>query len=175
MEQGKIQLYTGDGKGKSTAALGLAIRATGQGFKVAMIYFDKGGDDYGERTVLKQLNITYFITGLDRRNKDSSFRFGVTDEDCIEGARGLKIVEKCFSEGYDLVICDEINTATKLGIIALSDAVELIKKRPDGCELVLTGRYAPQELIDLADLVTEMKPIKHYFNQGLDARRGIEY
>lgn len=176
MKNGQIQLYMGHSKGKSTAALGQLIRAYGRGLKCAIIYFDKGGFNYGERKVLKQLEINHFVTGMNRMGKtDTDFRFGVTQEDIDEANRGLSILKDLIQEDYDLIVCDEINSTTNLGMLKENDVLEVLKSKPDSVELVLTGRDAPQSFIDIATLVTEMKLHKHYYYDGVMARIGIEY
>ncbi|MBU2566080.1 cob(I)yrinic acid a,c-diamide adenosyltransferase [Patescibacteria group bacterium] len=173
-----IHIYTGDGKGKTTAALGLLVRAIGAGKRVAWIAFDKGGDNYSERKTIKQRfpEIQFFVTGLDRIDEKGKFRFGVTDEDKAEGDRGLKIIQQLFNENnHDIIILDEINSTTSLGIISETDILEIFKTKPTTTELILTGRNAPQSFIDLADLVTEMKLHKHYFYHGTKARPGIDF
>ncbi len=170
-----IQIYTGKGKGKTTAGLGLAIRALGQGFKVAIIYFDKGGDDYGERNILKQLAIDYFPTGLNRRNSDGSFRFSITPEDIAEAERGLALAESLIPQGYDLLVLDEINSTVALNMLSENAVCEFMKKIPKSMEVVFTGRNVPTQMMELADLITEMKPVKHYIEKGIPARRGIEF
>ncbi len=180
METGKIQIYTGDGKGKTTAALGLAIRAIGRNKKVVIVYFDKGGNHYGERIILDKLKsnfFNYYVTGLERFElKTKQFRFGVTSEDIKEAKRGLKLVATEFQKNQiDLLILDEINTTIKQGMIKVEDFLIILGLKPKNMELVLTGRDADPKIIEKADLVTEMKMIKHYYNQGLNAREGIEY
>lgn len=174
-----IQIYTGDGKGKTTAALGLVVRAVGAGKKVTWVAFDKGGEHYAERDVLTQRfpEMEFHATGLDRMNLETgTFRFGVTDEDRQEGERGLEIVRNLFAKNdRDLIVLDEINISTCLGIIKESDVLAILKQKPEGIELVLTGREAPQSFIDLADLVTEMKMNKHYIQKGVKARPGFDY
>lgn len=176
---GMIQCYTGDGKGKTTAALGLAVRALARGKKVAMVYFDKGGDHYAERDILKQRfpEVDLFVTGLDRMNLETgTFRFGVTDEDRREGERGLEIVRQLFREAeHDLVVLDEINISTHLGLLTESDVLAILRVKPAQTEVVLTGRNAPPSFIELADLVSEVKMNKHYIQQGIKARDGLDY
>ncbi|OGY88920.1 MAG: hypothetical protein A2927_00050 [Candidatus Komeilibacteria bacterium RIFCSPLOWO2_01_FULL_45_10] len=177
---GKIQVYTGYGKGKTTAALGLVIRALGRGKKAAIVYFDKGGNHYGEREILDQLagdNFQYFVTGAERFDPESkTFRFGVEERDKQEAEQGLKIVEDLFKKAsLDLLVLDEINSTISLGMLKLEDVLDLLNKKPPGLELVLTGRDAHPRILEKADLVTEMKMVKHYFYQGTEAREGIEY
>jgi len=194
-----IQLYTGNGKGKTTAGLGQAIRALGRGWAVGIIYFDKGGSDYGERKVLDCLHqlygevkdpshppesplgqggqIDYEVTGLDRRDRETGkFRFGVLPEDKAEGERALILTKDWISSGkYQLVVLDEINTAAHLGIVDVEQVVEVIRAKNPNTEVVMTGRSAPAEFIALADLVSSVNPVKHYFDTGQPAREGIEF
>ncbi|MCX6785391.1 MAG: cob(I)yrinic acid a,c-diamide adenosyltransferase [Candidatus Komeilibacteria bacterium] len=178
---GKIQLYTGHGKGKTTAALGLVIRALGRGKKCAIVYFDKGGDHYGERKILAKLKETesldYFVFGLKRFNEQNkTFRFGVTAADQQAAARALIKVRELFKDpALDLLVLDEINSTLALGMLKLGMVLELLAQKPEQLELVLTGRDALPELLAKADLVTEMKLVKHYFYQGQEAREGMEY
>ena len=178
--QGLIQVYTGDGKGKTTAALGMAIRAVSEGIKVAIVYFDKGGSHYAERKVLTERfkgEIDVFATGLDRIDSVTNrFRFGVTPEDKAEAERGLAIVRELFAKGeHGLVILDEINSTVTLGMLAEADAFAVIKSKPEKTELVLTGRNAPPAFRELADLVSEVGLVKHYFYHGVPARFGLDY
>ena len=173
-----IQIYTGDGKGKTSAGLGAILRAVGAGLKVALVYFDKGGEHYSERTGLKDRfpEVDVFVTGLDRIDPTNGrFRLGVNDEDRGEAERGLACVEKLFVENrHDLIMLDELCTVTGLGMLDENDVIELLKCKPSAIELILTGRHAPQSFIDRADLVTEMKNVKHYFDRGTPARKGFD-
>jgi cob(I)alamin adenosyltransferase len=178
--KGLIQIYTGDGKGKTTAALGLAIRAVGAGKKVAIVYFDKGGTHYSERTVLAERfagAIDFFATGLDRIDPDNGrFRFGVTPEDRAEAERGLGIVQDIVAKNaHDLLILDEINSTVDLGMLAKEPIIALLNAKPADLELVLTGRNAPPDFRDRADLVTEMTLKDHYFYRGVPAREGFDF
>ena len=173
-----IHIYTGDGKGKTTAALGLMLRAVGAGKKIAWVAFDKGGNDYNERITIKERlpEVDFHATGLNRIDENGKFRFGVTDEDKQEGERGLRIVNQIFIDNkHDIIILDEINSSTSLGIISESKVLDILKNKPPAVELILTGRNAPQSFIDCADLMTEMKLHKHYFYHGTKARPGIDY
>jgi len=177
---GLIQLFTGNGKGKTTAALGTAMRAIAKGKKVAIVYFDKGGTThYSERELIQARlpEIDLYPTGLDRIDpKTNKFRFGVTDEDQKEGERGLAIIKKLFEEKrHDLIVLDEINSSTALGIIQEIDVLALLDHRPSNTELILTGRDAPASFIEKADLVTDMTLIKHYFYHGIPAREGLDF
>ncbi|MDD2785745.1 MAG: cob(I)yrinic acid a,c-diamide adenosyltransferase [Patescibacteria group bacterium] len=180
VNHGQIHCYTGDGKGKTTAALGLIVRAIGAGLKVAWVAFDKGGDDhYSERKILRERfpEVDLFITGLDRIDQATGkFRFGVTDEDRLEGKRGLEIVQKLFNDKtHDLIVLDEINSSAKLRIINENEVLDLLRQRPENIELVLTGRDAPESFVEQADLVSKITMVKHYFYSGIKARRGLDY
>ncbi|MEM3770548.1 MAG: cob(I)yrinic acid a,c-diamide adenosyltransferase [Candidatus Bathyarchaeia archaeon] len=173
LEKGLVQVYTGDGKGKTSAAFGLALRAIGRGLKVHIIQFIKGGFDYGELYVVDRLpNLTLKAFG---RGKFVTTQ-PPSEEDVKLAEEALKLAEKTIKSGeYDLVILDEINVALNLKLISLEKVLELIKGKPKHVELVLTGRYAPKEIIDVADLVTEMREVKHPFKRGCQAREGIEF
>jgi cob(I)alamin adenosyltransferase len=173
LEKGLVQVYTGNGKGKTSAAFGLALRAIGRGLKVYMIQFIKGGFDYGELYVVKSLpNLTLKAFG---RGKFITSK-PPEKEDVRLAQEALKLAEKIVeTREYDIVVLDEINVALDLKLIKLQEVVEMIKKKPKNVEIVLTGRNAPEEIIELADLVTEVKEIKHPFSKGYHARKGIEY
>ncbi len=170
---GTVQIYTGDGRGKTTAALGQAIRAAGHGFKVIVIQFMKGKINYGELKAAKRIpGFTIEQYGLpsfvDRDNPSK--------EDIELAKKGFERAKKVvMSSEYDMIILDEINVALDYGLVSLDEVIELIKKRPKHIELILTGRYAPKKLIKIADLVTEMKEVKHHYQKGIQAREGIEY
>ena len=173
LEKGLIQVYTGRGKGKTTAALGLALRAAGQDMKVCIIQFTKGWPHYGELTSIEKLpNITLRRFGYpDFVNKDSP-----NPEDVEQAHQALDHARQTLTSGeYDVVILDEINVALDYNLIGLSKVLALIKSKPEKVELVLTGRGAHPEIVKRADLVTEMLDIKHPFNEGVKRRRGIEY
>jgi len=170
--KGYIHVYTGNGKGKTTAAIGLAIRALGAGKKVFFAQFVKGMV-YSEVKALQKWSsdITIKQYGLD------CFIYQKPTQADIEAARkGLKEVsEIILSEKFDLVVLDEANIAIYFKLFELEELMALLKSKPEQTELVITGRYAPQELLELADLVSEMKEIKHYYSKGIEARLGIEY
>lgn len=176
-----LHIYTGNGKGKTTAALGLAIRAVGAGKHVGIVYFDKGGENhYSERAVLRERfanEITIAATGLDHIDPvTNEFRFGVTEADKQEARRGLDIAHEWIaSKQFDLIILDEINSTTALGMLAVEEALEVLRTRPKELELVLTGRNAPEPFTKLADLVTDMMLVKHYFYDSTPARAGFDY
>lgn len=173
LERGYIHIYTGDGKGKTTAALGQAFRAVGHNLKVFMILFMKGNIEYGELETARRLQRFIEIREMGRETFVSKDNPEVID---IEWARdGLRLARMTLEEGlHDLVILDEINVAVDYGLISLDDVLDLIRIKPDHVELILTGRNAHQDIIESADLVTEMKQIKHYFERGIKARVGIE-
>lgn len=181
--QGQIQVYTGDGKGKTTCAIGLCIRAAGAGFKVAFIQFDKGseGEDfYSERKILSKIKgITVTPTGKIRMMPSGQFRFANSPPDFAEAQRGLEIVRKAIQSGeYQLIVCDEVLSCLLTGLLKEDEVVGLLdifETCGRTCELVLTGRSLPTKIRDRADLITEMKMTKHYFNKGLPARKGIEF
>ncbi len=179
----QLHVYTGEGKGKTTACVGLAIRALGAGMGVWFIQFDKGyngvNEHYAERHILRSLpGLRLDPTGCERIQPDGHFRFGVTVEDKAEAQRGLALARDAVtSDGAGLVILDEILSAQQYHLITEAEILELIglwRKGPR-CELVLSGRTRLQSVLDEADLVTEMKKIKHYYDAGLIARRGIEF
>ena len=174
ISQGLVQVYTGDGKGKTTAAFGLAIRAVGHGFRVYIIQFMKGGNDYGELEGLKRLRPE---CQLEHFGGQGWVRKGEPLEDHILEARKafVRAQEIVFSGEWDIVILDEILNALWFELIPESEVLELIDKKPPQVELVVTGRNASKLLIEKADLVTEMVLKKHPFDKGIAARVGIEY
>lgn len=174
---GLVQVFTGNGKGKTTAAIGEVVRAVGAGKRAAVIFFDKGGTHYSERSMLEQLGVPWFAFGRDRIDPVSGrFDFSITDEDRRLGSEGLtKAQALVLSDTYDLLVLDEINSSTDLGFLSEQDVLTLIEQKPDHVELVLTGRNAPQSFIDRAHLVTEMRLRKHYFYSGVRAREGLDF
>ncbi len=171
--QGLVQVYTGNGKGKTTAALGLAFRASGHGLKTYIIQFMKGEIYYGELGAAEKLSETITIKQMGRPDFVDKKNPARVDIEMAEEA--LKLARELITGGkYDLVILDEINVALDFGLIKLDDVLEIIDKKPPEVELILTGRYAPKEIIERADLVTEMVEVKHPYNAGIEARVGIE-
>ena len=169
--KGYIQVYTGNGKGKTTAALGLSLRAAGAGLKVIVVQFLKSGD-YSEIKALAKLSdlITIEQYGLGHfvRGKPSP-------EDMEAGKKGLERVRSIIADGkYDVVVIEEGNVAVTCGLFSAQDLLDAIAGKPDHMEIVITGRGAAREIIETADLVTEMKEIKHYYQKGVKARHGIE-
>ncbi|MDD4984766.1 MAG: cob(I)yrinic acid a,c-diamide adenosyltransferase [Dehalococcoidales bacterium] len=168
--RGYIQVYTGEGKGKTTAALGLALRAAGQGLSVAFIQFLKG-ETSGEQLLAAGCHLFEFIRlnqGICLRQSNEELR-PVTEQT-------LSLAEEKLAKAkYDIIVLDEIFTAVNRGLITTARVIDLLDKKPDNVELVLTGRKAPREVIERADLVTNMTAVKHYFRQGTKGRKGIEY
>jgi len=173
LESGLTQVYTGNGKGKTSAAFGLALRAVGRGLKVYVIQFIKGGFDYGELHVVQHLpNLKIKAFG---RGKFVT-QMPPTEEDVKLTNQALELAEQVVNSGeYDVVVLDEINVALHLKLIELKKVVRLIEKKPKHVELVLTGRDAPPKVLEVADLVTEMKEVKHPYTKGMPPRKGIEY
>ena len=169
--KGYIQIYTGNGKGKTTAALGLAIRAVGAGRKVFIGQFLKSGDSSEMKALKKFTNeITVEHYGLGRFIKGHPAK-----EDIEAGMKGYKRVAQVIGKGeHDVVILDEGNIAVKYNLFSEQDLLDLLEKKPDHVEIVVTGRGATRAIIEKADLVVEMKAIKHYFQKGVSARIGIE-
>lgn len=170
--QGYTQIYTGNGKGKTTAAFGLALRAAGASKKVFIAQFVKG-KMYSEiktvRDFLPSLEVQQFGLGC-------FIWESPTTEDIAAAQKGLsKVKQVIHSEKYELVVLDEIFIALYYKLFAIEEVIKIIKNKPQNMELVLTGRYAPNEIIELANLVTEMKEIKHYYTEGVEAREGIEF
>ncbi|MFH1028337.1 MAG: cob(I)yrinic acid a,c-diamide adenosyltransferase [Pseudomonadota bacterium] len=172
LERGCTQVYTGNGKGKTTAALGLALRAVGRGFKVCVFQFIKGGGPYGEHLIAEKLAPLYTIIQTGRPGWVNTG--DITEDRRLAQEAYAQAIELLTSGEYDLFICDEINGAAGFGLIDVDQILELITLRPERTELVLTGRNADQRVIEAADLVTEMREIKHYYKAGVPARTGIE-
>ena len=177
--QGLLIVHTGDGKGKTTAALGLALRAFGTGLKVLILQFIKGGKRSGELDAIDFLvknssefggNIEIRQCGLGFTNTGKKSEHRAAAKNALKKSR-----EEILSGNWDLIILDEINYAVKFGLISEEELLELAKIRPPKLHLVLTGRDAPKNLIEIADLVTEMKLVKHPFQKGIFAQRGIEF
>jgi len=171
-ELGLLQVYTGEGKGKTTAALGLAMRAWGHDLRVCVIQFLKKGEDYGEVHALRAMGIEVFQFGSGRLIMKG--RHHQEDLECAR--RALDFSKGALTSGeYDLVILDEINVALHFGLVHCEDALEVLRSRDRCVEVVCTGRNAPLELRAEADLVTVMTLEKHPYDDGLEARKGIEY
>ena len=175
-KDGLVIIYTGKGKGKTTAALGMALRALGYDYKVCMIQFIKGSWHYGEMTSSKRLEPEFELTAVGK-----GFVGIMDDKSPIEehkkiAEEALVIAkEKIASQKYDIVILDEINYAVNLGLVKLDDVLKMIRARPARVSLVLTGNHARDEIVEIADLVTEMREIKHPFKSGIRAKKGIDF
>jgi len=171
--RGLVIVITGNGKGKTTSAFGQALRAVGQGYKVFILQFMKGRD-YGEfKAAEKYLpRLTIRRSGLD----SFVMRDNPAPVDIELARQGFEIVRKAVMSGkYDMIILDEINVAVDFKLIPLQDVIDLINNRPPQVDLILTGRYAPREILKLADTVSEVKEIKHHYAAGIKDRAGIEY
>ncbi len=173
LEKGLVQVYTGNGKGKTSAAFGLALRAIGRGLEVYIIQFIKGGFDYGELYIadkLPGLKLKAFGRGKFVSEKEPD------KEDVDLAEEALRTAEEAVkSHEYDVIVLDEVNVALNLRLIKTERVLQLIREKPVQTELVLTGRKAPKEIIEAADLVTEMTEVKHPYHSGFRARKGIEY
>jgi cob(I)alamin adenosyltransferase len=169
--KGYLQVYTGDGKGKTTAALGLAIRAAGAGLKVYVAQFVKGMK-YSELVTLQKLSD--YIT-IKQYGHDCFIKKSPQKEDIQAAQAGLKEVGEIMLSGkYQVIILDEANIATHYNLFTVEDLLDFVRSKPEDVELVITGRRADPRILEEADLVTEMKEIKHYYQKGVQARDGIE-
>jgi cob(I)alamin adenosyltransferase len=174
VERGLIYLYTGEGEGKTTNAIGLAMRAVGHGYKVIVIQFMKGlGDEVGEFRIQKRLKPEYEVHQFGRR-EFIDFK-NPAREDYDLAREGLEFAKKAIKSKPKLLILDEINLAVHFSILPVGEVLAFLKTIPPETTIVLTGRRAPKELIDIADLATEMRMIKHPYEKGLIARKGVEY
>lgn len=175
LSKGYVQIYTGDGKGKTTAALGLGLRAVGRGLKVIMYQFLKGNYS-GELAAVKSLRPGFEIHRLAATEK-FLWQLTVQEKADLKNTVGLEfsLMKKSLQEGsYDVVVLDEIMAVVNNGLLNLEEVCTLIDEKPFHVELILTGRSAPVPLLERAELVTEMRAVKHYFKQGVEARLGIE-
>lgn len=176
LEKGLVQVYTGNGKGKTTASIGLGIRAYGNGLKVIMIQFLKSGVT-GELNVLNKLGENFKVY---RFEKEKDFTWNLTEEQKEELQKeiseGFNFAKKVVKDNMcDMLILDEVMASVNGGYIDEEDVLKLIESKNDKMELVLTGRNVPKAIVDKSDLITEMKDVKHYFNKGIPARKGIEF
>lgn len=177
-QHGYIQVYTGDGKGKTTASLGLAMRALGRCWKVLIIMFTKGGNDYGELNSFRELspdisnNLKIVQAGLDR----IVYKDNESEADKKAILEGWELAKKAIeNHQYQLIIMDEANIAIDMGILDVDEVVSVLKNKPEEMEIVLTGRNAHPKIIEIAHLVSKIEPVKHYWDTGIAARKGIEY
>ena len=171
--KGLVQVFTGNGKGKTSAALGTVLRALGHGLRVYIVFFMKGKYPYGEFSTLPKLpNVDIASFGL-RCLIDPA---NINPEEIEQAKLALSAAREAMLSGnYDIVVLDEVNVALHFKLIELDEVVRLIGDKPQNVELILTGRYADAKLIELADLVTEMVKLKHPYDKGVKARKGIEY
>ena len=171
--KGMVQVFTGNGKGKTSAALGTVLRALGHGLKAYIVFFMKGKYPYGEFSTLSKLpNVDVDSFGL----RCLTDRANINPEEIEQAKLAMSAAREAMLSGnYNLVILDEVNVAVNFKLIELDEVVRLIGDKPQNVELILTGRYADARLIELADLVTEMVKIKHPYDKGVKARKGIEY
>ncbi|UCB56537.1 MAG: cob(I)yrinic acid a,c-diamide adenosyltransferase [Candidatus Omnitrophota bacterium] len=168
-----LQVYTGNGKGKTTAAIGLALRALGQGRRVFLVQFMKEGKDLGEIKALRRFRK---IKILQAGSGERICRESVSLKDKQLAQKGLAASQEAIeSDKYDLVILDEANVALNFGLFKLGELKKILKNRPQRLEIVLTGRDAHPEILEIADLVSDIKELKHYYKSGIVARAGIEY
>lgn len=171
-KKGIVMVYTGNGKGKTTAAIGLAVRAIGHGLKVFMVQFMKGRD-YGEYRAAKNLpGFEIVKSGRDKFVNPSN----PEPVDIELAKKGFELAKEAVEGNqYDLVILDEINVAVKFNLIALEEVLHLLENKPEGMSLVLTGRYAAPDIVEKADMVSEVKEIKHHYVKGIAAQKGVEF
>lgn len=175
-KDGLVIVYTGNGKGKTTAALGMALRAVGYNYKICMIQFIKGSWHYGEMTSSSRLEPEFELIAIGKGFVGIIDDKSPREEHKKIAQEALRLSrEKTESEKYDIIILDEINYAINLGLIKLEDVLDLIKNKPEKLNLVLTGNHAKKEIIEIADLVTEMREIKHPFKSGIKAKKGIDF
>ena len=175
-KDGLVIVYTGNGKGKTTAALGLAMRAVGYDHKVCMLQFIKGSWHYGEMDSSKKLEPNFELIAIGKGFVGILDDNSPREEHEKYAAEALRICrEKINSGNYNVVILDEVNYAINLGLIDVQEIIKIIKEKPSNLDLVLTGRDVKEEIVELADLVTEMKEIKHPFKSGIKAKKGIDF
>ncbi len=184
-QRGMVQIYTGSGKGKTTAALGLAFRALGHGKKVLLIQFMKKGKGFGEIKAARRFNNFRILQTGSLKYKALSKKAGKKGwpgKDTLSSKagqlaqRGLAAAQKALEENeYDIIILDELNVALEFGLLQSREVTEILKNKPKHAEVVITGRYAHPEILEIADLVSEVRELKHYYKKGITARVGIEY
>jgi cob(I)alamin adenosyltransferase len=173
MARGYVHVYTGDGEGKTLTAFGLALRAVGHGYKVIIVQFMKGRKDVGEYKVKDRLQPEYEIHQFGREDFIDLEKPMPIDYELAR--KGLGLAEEALKRRPKVLVLDEINLAAAIGLVKVEDVLKLLEKVPEETVVVLTGRRAPKEFIEVADLVTEMREIKHPHKRGVEARKGIEY
>jgi len=173
-KRGLIQVYTGDGKGKTTACVGLAARARGQGMKVCYVYFHKEPArwNYGEHRMLKRIGVDVFGFAERHPHFYKDLKPGEVRRGCL---KGLKFIKGAYRRKYGMLIMDEINIALRDGFLKEKEVIGLLKTKPASLELVLSGRGATKKLIEIADLVSRIENVKHPYDSGVKRRKGIEY
>jgi len=174
MEKGLIEVYTGDGKGKTTAVIGLACRAIGHNLKVCYIYFHKNPErwGYGEFKILEKIGVDIFGFAKEHPHFDKVEKEKLREE-CL---KGIEFIKKIYEEKkYDVIICDEILISLRDGFLEEEEIIKIMEEKPENVELVLTGRYITEKIIEKADLVSEIKKIKHPYDKGIKSRKGIEF
>jgi cob(I)alamin adenosyltransferase len=173
LRKGLVQLFTGDGKGKTSAAIGAVVRALGHGLRVYMALFMKGDYPYGERKILSGLSGVTLESFGTRQFIDPD---NIKPEEIEQAKRALAAARQAMLSGeYDLVVLDEVNLAVAFNLLRVNEVLALIEAKPEGVELILTGRQADRELVRVADLVTECLKIKHPYDSGVGGREGFEY
>lgn len=174
MERGLIEVYTGDGKGKTSAVIGIVCRAKGHNLKVCYIYFHKNPEKwgYGEFKILKKIGVDVFGFAKEHPHFEKVEKEKLREE-CL---KGIEFIKKIYKEkNYDIVVCDEILISLRDGFLKEEEIIEIMEEKPENIELILTGRYITEKIIEKADLVSEIKKIKHPYDKGIKARKGIEF
>ncbi len=173
LNRGLIQIYTGNGKGKTTAAVGLAIRASAHQLKVGYVYFHKNPERYGEQQILKKLGIETFVFAKKHPHFYKNVGKNKIRQECLEA---LDFINKIYQQNkYDILILDEILISVRDGFLKEKELLEILCSKPKNLELILTGRGATKKITEKADLVSQIKQIKHPYELGIEGRRGIEY
>ena len=175
MKKGLIIIFTGKGKGKTTAAMGQALRAVGQGLKVLMLQFVKGTWDYGELESVKRLEPDFEIQPLGKGFIRSNSKLDENEAQENVNQSWKQARNEILSDKYDMIILDEINYVISYGLLPVEEVLALFEEKPDRLHLILTGRDAHQSIVERADLVTEMNEIKHQYSKGIKAQKGIEF
>ncbi len=175
MKKGLIIIFTGKGKGKTTAAMGQALRAVGQGLKVLMLQFIKGTWDYGELESIKRLEPDFEIQPLGKGFIRSNSKLDENEAQENVNQSWKQTRNEILSDKYDMIILDEINYVISYGLLPVEEVLALFEEKPDRLHLILTGRDAHQSIVERADLVTEMNEIKHQYSKGIKAQKGIEF
>jgi cob(I)alamin adenosyltransferase len=173
LEKGLVEVFTGDGKGKTSASLGITLRAAGHGLRVFIVFFMKGNFPYGEQKMLATLpGVKFACFGSEEFVNPADIK----PEEKKEASKALESAREAVNSlDYDIVILDEVNVAVGWNLLDREEVVQLIKKKPEQVELILTGRYADPQIVEMADLVTGMVKVKHPYDKGIKARKGLDY